>query len=171
MTSRARRAGVSALVIAAALTGGSLTACTSEAGAEVAVGDCLRMNGPPDRPEVTPAECGSDESNYTVVAVVSGGGTDTDGCPADVDSYYSKQSAFSDESTTICLDVDWVVGGCMSIESGRDPQRVRCDDTSVPARQRAIAVMRGEADAGACVSGLGYAYEARGFTVCVEDMS
>ncbi|MGE2836650.1 LppU family putative lipoprotein [Mycobacterium sp. SMC-4] len=168
MTTRSR--GV-ALAAAATLAAGLVTACSSAAAAEMSVGDCLEVSGPPDRPEATPAACGSDESNYRVVAMVSGAGTDTDGCPADIDSSYSKQSAFSDESTTICLDVDWVIGGCMNVDSGRDPVRVRCDDTSAPNRQRAIAVMRGVADVDGCVSGLGYAYDARDFTVCVEDVS
>nr|WP_260765108.1 hypothetical protein [Mycobacterium sp. SMC-4] len=131
------------------------------------------MTGPPDRLEANPVPCGSAESNYTVVAVLSGQGSDTPDCPADVDSYYSLQTAFSDQNTTICLDVDWVVGGCMSIDpdNGRDPYRVGCDDTSAPVRQRATAIMQGVASVDQCESGLGYAYVERDFTVCVEDLT
>lgn len=161
-----------AVAATAALAMGPVAGCSSATAGDVAVGDCLRMSGPPDRAEATPAPCGSAESNYTVVAVNSGNGTDIHGCPSDVDSYYSSQNAFSDESTTICLDVDWVVGGCMSVDpdSGRDPYRVSCDDASAPGRQRATAILRGVAGVDECVSGLGYAYDERDFTVCVEDV-
>ncbi len=100
------------------------------------VGDCVRMGGPPDRPEATKAACGTPESNFKVVATVFGTSDGADQCPTDVDSYYSMRGAFSESRNTICLDIDWVVGGCMSIdqENGRDPVRVDCDDASVPGR-------------------------------------
>ncbi|BBX17337.1 hypothetical protein CRI77_05115 [Mycolicibacterium duvalii] len=168
-----RLVAASALAAAAALIIGPVAGCTPTAAKDVAVGDCVQMSGPPDRAETTPAPCGSAESNYTVVAVVSGGGTDIRGCPSDVDSSYSSQNAFSDQSTTICLDVDWVVGGCMSVDadSGQGPYRVNCDDATAPGRQRATEIMRGVANVDQCASGQGYAYDERDFTVCVEDVS
>ena len=106
-------------VIATAMT---VAGCSSAAAADMQVGDCLKVGGPPDRPETARVQCGSPESNFRVVDVVQR----TDDCPMDVDTYYSMRSSFSGSGSTICMDVDWVVGGCMSIdpENGRDPVRV-----------------------------------------------
>lgn len=155
-----------ASVVATAL--GGLTGCSSAAAADMVVGDCLKMGGPPDRPEATKAVCGTPESNFKVVATVE----ETDQCPTDVDSYYSMRSAFSDSRSTICMDIDWVVGGCMSIDpdNGRDPIRIDCADTSLPGRQRATQILQNVASVDQCASGVGYAYDERDFTVCVEDM-
>ncbi|HYO01924.1 MAG TPA: hypothetical protein VET27_08565 [Mycobacterium sp.] len=132
------------------------------------VGDCLKVGGPPDRPETTKVQCGSPESNFRVVGTVQ----ITDDCPTDVDSYYSTRSSFSGSGSTICMDIDWVVGGCMSIDpdNGRDPIRVDCSDRSVPNRQRATQIMQKVANVDQCATGLGYAYDERQFTVCVEDV-
>jgi hypothetical protein len=45
--------------------------------------------------------------------------------------------------TTACLDIDRVLGGCMSIDPqhGIDPFRVNCDDTLEPHRQRATQAL------------------------------
>jgi hypothetical protein len=70
------------------------------------------------------------------------------------------------------MDIDWVVAGCMSIdpENGRDPLRVDCSDTSVPHRQRATQILANVANVDQCTTGVGYAYDERQFTVCVEDV-
>ena len=148
-----------------------LTSCSSAAAAEMVVGDCLRMGGTPDRPEAIRAACGTPESNFKVVAVVTGN-DDVDECPTDVDSYYSMRSTFSESRTTYCMDVDWVLGGCMSVDpdNGRDPVRVDCADASLPGRQRATQILRGVANVDQCGSGVGYAYDQRNFTVCVDDL-
>ncbi|MDG4665015.1 hypothetical protein [Mycobacterium sp. 236(2023)] len=158
----------SVVAVFAATTLGCLTACSSAAAADIAVGDCLKMGGTPDRPEALKAVCGTPESNFTVVASVA----ETDECPTDVDSYYSTLSAFSDTSTVMCMDIDWVIGSCMSIdpENGRDPVRVRCDDATMPGRQRPTEILQGVADVDECDTGTGYPYDERNFTVCVEDV-
>jgi hypothetical protein len=155
----------SALVLAAM----ALAGCSSAAAADMQVGDCLKVGGPPDRPETSKVQCGSPESNFKVVGSVES----TDQCPTDVDSYYSMRSSFSGSGSTICMDIDWVVGGCMSIdpENDRDPIRVGCNDTSAPNRQRATQIMQKVANVDQCATGLGYAYDERQFTVCVEDVS
>ena len=146
-----------------------LTGCSSAATADLAVGDCLQMGGTPDRPEANKVACGSPESNFKVAATVE----NSDQCPMDVDSYYSMRSAFADAATTVCMDVDWVIGGCMSIDpdNDKDPVRVDCDDSSVPHRQRATEILQGVANVDQCRSGVGYSYDERGFTVCVEDVA
>ena len=88
---------------------------------------------------MTKVECGSPESNFKVAATVE----TSEQCPADVDSYYSMRGTFSDKVTTICMDIDWVVGNCMSIDpnNDKDPLQVDCNDTSVPNRQRATQIL------------------------------
>ena len=158
-----------ALAVAAIVAIGGLAGCSSSSAANLAVGDCLKTGGTPERPEVAKVACGSPESNFKVAATVE----NSDQCPADVDSYYSMRGAFSDTTTTICMDIDWVVGNCMSIDpsNDKDPLQVDCDDSSVPNRQRATQILENVANVDQCASGVGYAYDERGFTVCVEDVA
>jgi hypothetical protein len=153
---------VAVLVLAAS------TACSSGAAADLQVGDCLKVGGPVDRPDAVKAVCGSPESNFKVVRTVE----HTDQCPADVDSYYSTRS-FGGSGTTVCMDVDWVIGGCMSVDpdNGRDPVRVDCADTSASNRQRATQLLHNVANPDLCASGIGYPYDERQFTVCVDAVS
>ncbi|MCW2561433.1 MAG: lppU [Mycobacterium sp.] len=142
--------------------------CSSAAAADLKVGDCLKVGGPPDRPDVARVECGSTASNFKVISTVQ----DTDQCPSDADSSYATRSSFSSTGSTVCMDIDWVVAGCMSIdpENGSDPFRVDCSDTSVPHRQRATQILANVANVDQCTTGVGYAYDERQFTVCVEDV-
>jgi hypothetical protein len=153
---------------AAVLVLAASTGCSSAAAADLQVGDCLKVGGPPDQPEAVKAACGSPESNFKIVRMVD----KTDDCPADVDSYYSTRT-FSGAGTTVCMDVDWVVGGCMSIDPNhaRDPFRVDCADASASNRQKATQVLRHVANPDLCASGIGYSYDERQFTVCVEAVS
>lgn len=154
-------------LVAALLASGGITACSFVAGAaDMRAGDCLRFVGPVDVPEVEKVACGSDESSYKVVETVA----NSEECPADVDSYFSLTSG--DITKTVCMDVDWVVGECMAIdpEGDSDPTRVYCYDSSVDDKQRASEILDGVADVDQCRSGVGYAYEERRFTVCVDDM-
>jgi hypothetical protein len=162
-------ANLPAVAVAAVVAIGCLAGCSSPSAANLAVGDCLKTGGTPERPEVTKVACGSPESNFKVAATVE----NSEQCPADVDSYYSMRSAFSDTSTTICMDIAWIVGNCMSVDptNDKDPIQVACDDSSVPNRQRATQILEDVADVDQCDSGVGYAYDERGFTVCVEDVA
>ncbi len=164
------RAALSCIVVGAVVVAGA-GCSTSKLGApasEFSPGDCVRMSGTPEQPEATKVDCGSAESSYKVAATVE----DREQCPSDVDTYYSLRSSVSDAATTLCLDIDWVVGGCMIIDpvSGRDPARVDCDDASAPNRERVVEILEDTADAGECAGGLGYPYPERNFTVCVEDV-
>lgn len=164
----------SATVLAVA-AGGGLAGCASWTNAtsvaDLKVGDCLELGGTPDRPQATKAECGSLSSNFKVVAAV----TDRAQCPADVDSSYSMRNAFNRANNTVCLDIDWMIGGCMSVDPGHntDPFRVDCGDASVAHRQRATQILHdlgAPASVDQCASGMGYAYPERRFVVCVEDV-
>jgi hypothetical protein len=132
-------------------------------------GDCLKIGGTARYPAASEAACGSPDSNFKVVSTVTG----SDSCPADVDSSYTLSSAFSDETQTVCMDIDWVVGGCMSIdpEHTTDPVRVDCADSGAPHRQRATQLLWGVSAVDQCGSGIGYPYPERQFTVCVEDVA
>jgi hypothetical protein len=162
-------AGLGLAGLAAIIALGGLTGCSSAGAADLQVGDCLKVGGTPDQSEATEVACGSPESNFKVAATVES----SDLCPTDIDSYYSMSSAFSDTSDTVCMDIDWVVGGCMSIDpkNGKNPFRVGCNDPSAPNRRRATQILRTVASVDQCASGVGYAYDERQFTVCVEDVA
>ena len=165
----AAAATAAAFVALSCLTGcAGLLGSTANA-ADLQVGDCLKVGGTPDRPEATKAECGSPDSNFKVAATV----TDSDQCPTDVDSYYTQGSSFSEAATTVCMDIDWVVGGCMSVdpENTTDPYRADCNNADVPNRQRATQILTDVAGVDQCASGVGYPYDERQFTVCVEDVA
>lgn len=139
---------------------------------EFKVGDCLKLGGTADRPEAAKAACGSPSSNFKVVASVA----DRAQCPADVDSSYSTHNAIDGSDITVCLDIDWVIGGCMSVDPHHtvDPFRVDCNDASVPNRQRATQILKDldpPVDVDQCGTGQGYTYSQRRFAVCVEDVS
>jgi hypothetical protein len=153
---------------AAALVFAVSTGCSATAAVELQVGDCLKVDGTSDRPNAVKAMCGSPESNFKVVGTAE----NTDECPADVDSYYSTRT-FNGSGTTMCMDVDWVIGGCMSVDpdNGRNPIRVDCTDTSAPNRQKATQIMHKVANPDLCASGIGYPYDERQFTVCVDAVS
>ncbi len=163
-----------ALVPAAALAVcWALAGCSSRPDiADLQVGDCVQLGGTPDRPQASKAACGSPQSNFKVVAAVA----DRAQCPADVDSSYSRLDAVSGTTTTVCLDIDWVIGGCMSIDPrhAANPLRVDCNDASVPNRQRATQILENldaPVSVDQCASGVGYTYNQRRFAVCVEDVS
>jgi hypothetical protein len=165
------RALPAAVITAVAIIEG-LTGCSPAASAaDLKVGDCLRLGGTADLPQATKVACGSRTSNFKVAATVTNG----EQCPVDVDSSYSIRNAFTNSSNTACLDIDWVVGGCMSVDPRHniDPARVDCNDTSAPHRQRATQILRDLKEpvgVDQCGTGVGYAYTQRRFAVCVEDV-
>nr|WP_205878368.1 hypothetical protein [Mycobacterium gordonae] len=159
-----------------ALLIGAVTGCSAgKSGSDLSeftVGDCLELGGTPAQPQAAKAPCGSRASNFKVVAVAK----DRDQCPRDVDSSYSTHNSISGSNNTLCLDIDWVIGGCMSVDPHHiaDPFRVDCDDTSVANRQRATQILKDldpPVSVDQCASGLGYTYSQRRFAVCVEDIS
>lgn len=162
------RAAVPATVGAAALVVLATVSGCASAAADVQVGDCVQLAGTQNRPEAIKVECGSPQSNFKVAATVD----DIGQCPADVDTSYSRRGVFGDAGQTVCMDIDWVVGDCMSVDpqNDRDPARVDCADGSAPHRQRATQILPNAASVDQCVSGVGYAYAERQFTVCVENV-
>ncbi|CKT70184.1 lipoprotein LppU [Mycobacterium tuberculosis] len=88
----------------------------------------------------------------------------------------TKAECGSPASNFKVVDIDWVIGGCMSVDPthNTDPFRVDCDDASVPHRQRATQILKdldSPVSVDQCASGVGYVYTQRRFAVCVEDVT
>ncbi|MFQ6226576.1 hypothetical protein [Nocardia sp. NPDC002869] len=119
---------------------------------EVAAGECLSALG---EKEVTKAACGSAESRYKVVAARPAGTA----CPSDADSGHTIGE------TTLCLDIDWVVGSCVDV-SGDQPQRTECG----PGGVQVISILPDTVNVNACPSAdRGFVYDERRFVVCIGD--
>ncbi|MEV0111053.1 hypothetical protein AB0H42_32670 [Nocardia sp. NPDC050799] len=119
---------------------------------EVAAGECLSALG---EKEVTKAACGSAESRYKVVAAGPAGTA----CPSDADSGHTIGE------TTLCLDIDWVVGSCVDV-SGDQPQRTECG----PGGVQVISILPDTVNVNACPSAdRGFVYDERRFVVCIGD--
>lgn len=131
---------------------------------DVEIGDCVRLGGTSDAATIAEATCGSTSSNYKVVAKAAKNAQ----CPSDVDQVYYETS-WGNERGALCLDVDWVVGGCMSIpdDSEDEPQRVDCNDPNATGVEQVTEIVEGTTDVEACSEG-GFAHEERQFTVCTE---
>ncbi|UGT61990.1 LppU family putative lipoprotein [Nocardia asteroides] len=132
-------------------------------GFDPGIGECVRLGGTVDDATITGAACGSAESNYVVI----GKAATSDGCIADRDNFYAE-TVDDVEVGALCLDVDWVYGGCLDV-GGEDPQRIDC---GAPAREgiRVLNRVDGTDDVAACASEVGYRYTERHFVVCVEDL-
>ncbi|WP_063039757.1 LppU/SCO3897 family protein [Nocardia grenadensis] len=119
---------------------------------EVVAGECLSALG---EKEVAKASCGSPESRYKVAAVGPAGTA----CPSDADS------AHTIGETTLCLDIDWVVGSCVDV-SGDQPQRTECG----PGGVQVISILPDTVNVNACPSAdRGFVYDERRFVVCIGD--
>lgn len=131
---------------------------------DVEIGDCVRLGGTADAATIDEAVCGSTKSNFKVVGKAAKNAQ----CASDVDQVY-YETKWGSERGALCLDIDWVMGGCMSLPDGDDeePQRVECDDPYAPGIERAIEVIEGATDVEQCSEG-GYVHDEREFTVCTE---
>ncbi|MGW0181116.1 hypothetical protein [Nocardia sp. NPDC003345] len=120
---------------------------------QVAAGECVSGFGEKD---VTKADCGSAESRYKVTSAGPPGTT----CPADADSSHTVAD------TTMCLDIDWVVGSCVDV-SGDQPQRIECG----PGGMRVVSILPETNNVNACPSAdNGFVYDERRFVVCFADL-
>ncbi|MGV8874220.1 MAG: LppU family putative lipoprotein [Rhodococcus sp. (in: high G+C Gram-positive bacteria)] len=134
---------------------------------DVEVGQCVELGGTMTAATIDNAECGSMESNYKVIAKAEA----NEQCPTDVNqTYYETLDGV--EQGALCLDVDWVVDGCMSVPTGGmdEPARVDCNDPSATDVEQVTEIKTGTADPNECPEG-GFAYEARQFVVCAATIS
>ncbi|WP_109549531.1 LppU family putative lipoprotein [Mycobacteroides chelonae] len=155
-----------ALVVAGAVV---LSACSMASATDgLAVGDCVNLSGTDQHAKLVKEPCGSPQSNFKVFAKAA---TDAD-CPRDADSSYYAKRGFGRKSQALCLDIDWVVGSCMSVPDkwDGDPVRVDCNDVNAQNKKRVTQVLQEVSTADECITGLGYPYVDRNFTVCVEEL-
>ncbi|KAA8881874.1 hypothetical protein F3087_40100 [Nocardia colli] len=117
----------------------------------VGVGDCVAL----DADAVEKATCGTGDAAYRVV----GQAPENDQCPSDAD-----RSSTTDHGA-LCLDIDWVVGGCMDVRS--EPKHTTCSTGAV----RVLDVKVGTTDVNSCPTGdRGFVYDQRRFVVCVNQL-
>ncbi|MGV8875640.1 MAG: LppU family putative lipoprotein [Rhodococcus sp. (in: high G+C Gram-positive bacteria)] len=129
----------------------------------VEIGECVSLGGTVDEASIANATCGSAESNYVVFAKTP---TSAE-CPADADQYY-YETYFDIEQGALCLDIDWVVGGCMDLV-GEFAQRVDCATPGSDTR-RVVTILQDSSSVDDCPDPAQYGFEkdSRNFVVCVE---
>jgi hypothetical protein len=133
---------------------------------DVEIGECVELGGTMTAATIDNATCGSPDSNYKVVGKAP---TNAE-CVSDVDQYYYE--TFDDvEQGALCLDVDWVVGGCMDFPVADDPERVECSSPGFDT-VRVVEILEGTTEVNDCASDAtsGFSYDERNFIVCVEDL-
>lgn len=132
---------------------------------DVEIGECVELGGTQFDATIDNAVCGSQYSNYKVVAKAP---TNAE-CISDVDQTYYV--TYGDvEKGALCLDIDWVVDGCMEM-SGEDPERVACTEIGTET-VRVTEFLDGTTDPNDCADPAtsGYYHNDRNFIVCVEDL-
>lgn len=128
------------------------------------IGDCVTLGGTTTDAEIDRASCGSRAANYKVIGKVA----KRSECVSDADSYYAE-TVNGVEQGALCLDIDWVVGGCMDV-GGEDPKRVDCTEPAVDG-VKVLSIEQDADSADACgAGGSGYVYPERRFVVCVEEL-
>ncbi|WP_328389589.1 LppU family putative lipoprotein [Nocardia sp. NBC_00416] len=131
------------------------------------IGACVALGGTTTDASIEEASCGSNESNYKVI----GKAEQSTQCVSDADNYYAE-SRNGIEMGALCLDIDWVIGGCMDVGGGATgPERIDCTATSAADGVKVVAIEENAEDVSACGSGSsGYVYPERRFVVCVEEL-
>ncbi|MBF6176429.1 LppU family putative lipoprotein [Nocardia blacklockiae] len=133
---------------------------------ELNVGDCVAFGG--GEPAVSKIACGTPGSSYKVVDKAD----PAKRCPTDVDRSYSEPAPAPDAAAagSLCLDINWVVGGCMDMTSDT-PKPIDCA-ARPPKAVRVVEIKQGTANVNDCSSGdRGFVYNQRKFVVCVASLS
>lgn len=143
----------------------------TDAGGDVSfdaeIGQCVTLSGTMMDAEIDHAECGSEKSNYKVVAKAP----TQDECAADVDQTYYVTLG-GEEQGALCLDIDWVVGQCMTIPAGMDsPAHSPCT-AGKPETVRVLAILPGTTDEAGCPAETTsyYTYDERKLVTCVAEV-
>lgn len=124
------------------------------------VGACVALSGTRTSPSLSVVACGSPQNGYKIIQVVA---TPAE-CVVDADQIFYTNPP--EGQWTACLDYAWSNADCLSI-SKITAVRVRCDDTTIPRREKPISVLIDVADAEECGEG-GFTHRVREFTVCTE---
>ncbi|MBF6334324.1 hypothetical protein IU450_00325 [Nocardia abscessus] len=144
-----------ALPTTSAMRGASNKSATS---LQVNIGDCVSFGGAGG---IDKTACGSGNSLYKVIEKAPANST----CPTDADRTYND-TLHGAVQAALCLDIDWVVGGCMELTPDH-PKRLDCA-APTPGAVRVIDVKQNTVDVNACGSAdSGIVYQQRHFVVCV----
>lgn len=133
-------------------------------GETVAVGDCVAavVAAPDGGAPVQKSACNGTDSRYKVTAKVA----EDARCPADADRTVGEILP-GGAKDTVCMDYNWVAGGCMSVAD--TPKPVNCA-AAAPGRVRVVEIKYGTVDVNSCSSGdRGFVYNERRFVVCVAN--
>ncbi|MGW6374676.1 LppU family putative lipoprotein [Rhodococcus sp. NPDC055112] len=130
---------------------------------DVEIGECVELTGTVADANVVKAPCGSAPANYKVI----GKAPTNAQCVSDADSYY-YETLMGDEQGALCLDIDWVVGGCMELADDQ-PSHIDC---STRAREgvRVAEIVTDVTDVEKCSTPSGFVYDERRFAVCTDDL-
>ncbi|MEV0078898.1 hypothetical protein AB0H58_21065 [Nocardia neocaledoniensis] len=129
------------------------------------IGDCVSLGGTVTDATIEKASCGSRSSNYKVI----GKAKTSSGCISDRDNYYAE-TLNGIETGALCLDIDWVVGGCMDV-GGDEPKRIECGESgSEPVKVITIKNDTDSVDSCPDAADSGFKYEERRVVVCVESL-
>ena len=131
---------------------------------DVEIGECVILGGTENDATIDHASCGSDEANYKVIAKAPTNAQ----CIGDADQVYYVVGPDDAEQGALCLDIDWVVGGCMDL-AGDDPHRMDCGATSSNG-VKVSEIQQGVDDVEGCPTDGGYIYQDRRFVVCTEEL-
>ncbi|MET9212687.1 MULTISPECIES: LppU family putative lipoprotein [unclassified Nocardia] len=129
------------------------------------VGDCVALGGTVNDATIAKASCGSRSSNYKVI----GKAKNSTGCVSDRDNFYAE-TLNGIETGALCLDIDWVVGGCMDV-GGDEPKRIECTESGSEA-VKVITIKTGTDSVDDCpdVADSGFKYPERKVVVCVQSL-
>ena len=129
-------------------------------GLRLDVGDCVEIG---DSPTLGKTTCGGASSNYKVIDKAP----ENAACPSDADRALDD-TLHGINRAALCLDIDWVIGGCM--EPNKDnPQRLDCTAQGVPNAVRVVDIKQNTTDVNVCSSSdRGIVYQQRQFVVCVH---
>lgn len=132
---------------------------------EATIGDCVKLGGTISNATIEKAACGSENSNFKVI----GKAAENSQCPSDVDQAYYETRA-GREQGALCLDIDWVIGGCMDLGND-DPERVDCTARGTTKAVKVVEIKQSTTDVDDCTSGdRGFVYGEREFVVCVNGL-
>ncbi|MFQ6398472.1 hypothetical protein ACLMAJ_34160 [Nocardia sp. KC 131] len=118
-------------------------------------GDCVELTGAGDTTALGKTACGSANSAYKIIAKAAQ-------CPTDADRTFHQTP-----DSALCLDIDWVVGGCMELTPD-NPKRIDCATPGSHDGARVVEVKQNTIDVNTCSKGdRGIVYHERKFVVCV----
>ncbi|WP_433198676.1 LppU family putative lipoprotein [Nocardia sp. CA-107356] len=132
-------------------------------GLKVEIGDCVEIGHSGDTATLGKATCGSATSNYKIIEKA----TENSACPSDADRTLNDTLRGINRAA-LCLDIDWVVGGCMDPNKD-NPKRIDCAAKDIPNGVRVVEIKQNTANVNVCsASDSGIVYQQRQFVVCVH---